>query len=72
MGRKRTWIYQEARKKVRGLKKGETYSFNPRFQTDGSVKCKVLGDALTQKITFGYASTEAFREDWTEVKGEEL
>ena len=67
MARKRKWLYKAEIGRIKGLSKGTIYEFNPKFQTDGSVKCKILGDALTQKTTFGYNSVQDFEEDWKEV-----
>ena len=67
MARKKKWLYKASIGRVKGLAEGMVYEFNPKFQRDGSVKCKILGDAFTQKLTFGYNSAADFEEDWEEV-----
>lgn len=67
MARKKQWRYKANIGRIKGLAEGKVYGFNPKFQTDGTVKCKILGDAFTQKMTFGYNTVADFNEDWEEA-----
>lgn len=63
----RKWRYKAEVGRIKGLRKGGVYEFEPKTRKDGSVDCKIRFKLFDRRMRIGYSSIGDFEEDWEEV-----